>query len=127
MHGSENWENSSRYDTNPYDIGKLGEDGRLPRLVPRGLGNQSTNTVSIFHKGGQDIWKLRLYDWYHTFLRQGTIASILFLLTIWTTMILVFACAYVAIDTGNSKFCGLGKDSDPIKFGPAFAFSLETW
>lgn len=53
--------------------------------------------------------------------------SILFLLAVWTAMILVFACAYVAIDTGNSNFCGLGKGDDPIKFGPAFAFSLETW
>ena len=124
---SDHPEDSSRYDTYPYEIGALGDDGRLPRLVPRNIGTQSTDTVRVFHKGGKDIWKLLLIDWYHSFLRRSTLSSILFLLSVWTAMILVFAGAYVAIDHGNEAFCGLGKEKEPISFGPAFAFSLETW
>ena len=116
----------NHYDSGPYEIAGR-DNGPLPRLVPRDVGTQSTNTVRVFHRGGQDIWKLLLKDWFHAFLRKGTLASVLFLLGVWTTMIIIFAGAYVAIDNGNEEFCGLGKDKEAIKFGPAFAFSLETW
>ena len=120
-------EDSNRYDTAPYEISGRGLDKRLPRLVVRDVGSQSSNIVQVVHGGGEDIWKLQLLDWYHTFLRRSTLSSMLFLLGVWTAMILVFAGAYMAIDNGNETFCGLGKEEEPIQFGPAFAFSLETW
>eukprot|EP00522_Entomoneis_paludosa_P016587 CAMPEP_0172452828 /NCGR_PEP_ID=MMETSP1065-20121228/10367_1 /TAXON_ID=265537 /ORGANISM="Amphiprora paludosa, Strain CCMP125" /LENGTH=360 /DNA_ID=CAMNT_0013204949 /DNA_START=118 /DNA_END=1200 /DNA_ORIENTATION=+ len=42
-------------------------------------------------------------------------------------MILIFAGFYVWQDNQNpNKNCGLGEEGQPIAFGPAFAFSLET-
>ena len=42
-------------------------------------------------------------------------------------MIIVFAAVYVAIDRNDLEVnCGLGTEGNPIEFGPAFAFSLET-
>jgi hypothetical protein len=122
---------SARYDTadsGPYTISGRGKN-RLPRLVPRNVAfGQSKNTVKVFHNyHGRKILKILLHDWFHAFLRLSTLLSIMILLTVWTALIVVFALAYVAIDHGNDTFCGLGNGSDPIRFGPAFAFSLETW
>ena len=69
------------------------------------------------------VWK---YDWFHVLLRQPTWLSLLALIGVWTAMILVFAGVYVAVDKKDTHGCGLGADGDPIEFGPAFAFSLET-
>ena len=49
-------------------------------------------------------------------------------MTIWTGSILFFAALYVLFDNVDEQpQCGLGFDqSEPLQFGTAFAFSLET-
>jgi hypothetical protein len=128
---SQRAQESGRYDTadsGPYTISGRGKS-RLPRLVPRNVAfGQSKNTVKVFHNyAGRKILKILLHDWFHAFLRLSTLVSIMILLTVWTAMIVVFAGAYVLIDQGHATTCGLGNGNDPIRFGPAFAFSLETW
>mmetsp|Transcript_20140 Transcript_20140/g.48102 ORF Transcript_20140/g.48102 Transcript_20140/m.48102 type:complete len:462 (+) Transcript_20140:43-1428(+) len=100
----------------------------IPRLVRRNLTfNQSKNVVRVSHNKGIQIFELLRHDWFHVFLRQNTFLSTVFLISVWTTMILVFAGLYVAFDNRDAeKNCGLGQAGDPIHFGAAFAFSLET-
>ena len=48
-------------------------------------------------------------------------------MSIWTGAILIFAVLYVIYDNAEpSVSCGLGAENKPIRFGGAFAFSLET-
>lgn len=58
---------------------------------------------------------------------MNLIISVFLLLSVWTIAIIIFAGIYMAVDINKaSQSCGLGKDGNPIIFGPAFAFSLET-
>lgn len=101
----------------------------VPRIIRRNMGfNQSRNSVYIHQKNAAlKIWTLVQHDWFHAFLRVATWKSLLFLLSFWTAMILVFAGFYMAVDRQRPDInCGLGVTGFPIGFGPAFAFSLET-
>jgi len=100
----------------------------LPRLVLRNRPfGQSANKVHIEHNQGLRIYSLLKHNWFHTMLRWPTSRSLGILMGTWTGMILLFATLYVWQDSVNSKSdCGLGPDNEPISFGPAFAFSLET-
>ncbi len=103
----------------------------IPRLIKRNLPfKQSKQELAIANKStfkGLRVQRLLSQDWYHVFLRQNTALSVLFLLIIWTSVILLFALIYMKIDSEDPmKDCGLGGAGKPIKFGPAFAFSLET-
>ena len=41
--------------------------------------------------------------------------------------IIIFAGVYMMVDqSSEAATCGLGANGEPIHFGPAFAFSLET-
>ena len=98
-------------------------------MVERNLTyHQSKNKIHISNVNGKDmIWTLLMRDWFHVLLRYPFGLSILGLLTIWTCMILFFAGAYVWVDSKYDDLdCGLGQPGDPIKWGTAFAFSLET-
>jgi hypothetical protein len=100
----------------------------LPRLVQRNLPfAQSQNRVRIGHNQGYKIYMLLRHDWFHVILRLRTSVSLLILLTIWTSAILIFAGLYVWVDNRNPEVnCGLGLEGNPIRFGSAFAFALET-
>lgn len=53
--------------------------------------------------------------------------SLTIFLSGWTFFILCWALIYQAIDAKSPQVsCGLGPPNEPIQFGPAFAFSLET-
>lgn len=100
-----------------------------PRLVLRNLPfDQSRNIVQVRHNQG--CWKMMFlvgHDWFHVLLRRPTYQSLLFLLSIWTFSILVFAGFYMAVDRQDPTVsCGLGEVGSPILWHGAFAFSLET-
>ncbi|MEM1010007.1 MAG: hypothetical protein AAGJ35_13500, partial [Myxococcota bacterium] len=100
------------------------------RLVERNLPfGQSQNRVAInFAKNiGLKKWWLLKDDWFHVVLRLNTMQSLFGLLTIWTTVIVVFGSIYMAVDRAYKDTpCGLGTPPEQIRFGAAFAFSLET-
>ena len=99
-----------------------------PRTVIRNLPfHQSKNRFAVDHNQGWNmLWLLR-HDWFHVFLNIPTPRSLFFLLSVWTGMILLFAFFYMKVDSRvPTVTCGLGVDGNPIEFGPAFAFSLET-
>lgn len=101
---------------------------KSPRLVHRNLPfKQSKNTVNVIHNSGWRIYILLQHDWFHVLLRVPTWQSLPVLLTIWTSMILVFAALYVWVDQSHSDLaCVIGLEGNPITFGSSFAFSLET-
>lgn len=99
-----------------------------PRFIARNLPFfQSRNRVNVTHNQGFKIFLLLYHDWFHVLLRMPTWQSVPMLLAGWTSLIIVFAGLYVWVDNKNPEIsCGLGAEGAPIKFGPAFAFSLET-
>mmetsp|Transcript_13326 Transcript_13326/g.16204 ORF Transcript_13326/g.16204 Transcript_13326/m.16204 type:complete len:563 (+) Transcript_13326:117-1805(+) len=104
---------------------------KIPRLVHRNLPfKQSRQEIAVVNKSVFKTLKLQRIisqDWYHVLLRWNTCLSVLFLLTIWTLSIVIFALIYMHVDARNPMVgCGLGKEGEPIGFSPAFAFSLET-
>jgi len=104
---------------------------KIPRLVHRNLPfKQSKQEIAVVNKTiykGLKVQRILSQDWYHVILRWNTGFSILALLSTWTLMIIIFAGIYMRIDAGAPETnCGLGTPGNPIKFGPAFAFSLET-
>jgi len=103
----------------------------IPRLVHRNLPfHQSQQKVAVENKTDFRSFKVQRIlsqDWYHVFLRQPASLSILFLLILWTCLILLSALIYQKLDRDNPiKMCRLGPNGQPIKFAGAFAFSLET-
>jgi hypothetical protein len=116
--------------------GTVAEEGNVrplhaycPRIIHRNMGfNQSRNSVYVRQKNAMlKILALVQHDWFHAFLRVPTWKSLLFCLSFWTLMIVVFAGLYLAVDRQKPDIsCGLGAAGTPIKFGPSFAFSLET-
>lgn len=102
---------------------------KIPRMVKRDLVfEQSSNIIAMRHGQGFFglFWLLR-HDWFHALLRFPTLHSLGCLLLIWTLMIILFAGIYMGVDRRNPELsCGLGTAGDPIQFGAAFAFSLET-
>jgi hypothetical protein len=107
------------------------DDGHgFPRLIDRNLPfGQSKNTVKVVHRNSRkDLYRLLSKNWFHVFLRQSTSKSLLILITLWTSMILVFAGLYHAADRARPTVdCGLGgPDGELITYYGSFAFSLET-
>lgn len=104
------------------------DDIQLARLVHRDLPfSQSRNRVNVHHNHGFKIFRLLRFDWFHVILRYPKGLCLLFLLSIWTFVIIIFAFIYVAVDSRQPAVdCGLGKIGSPIQFGQSFAFSLET-
>jgi hypothetical protein len=100
----------------------------LPRLVLRNRPfHQSDNKVHIQHNLGWRVFTLLRFNWFHAFLRRPFHQSLLLLMSAWTGAILIFAGIYVWYDQLDTSIsCGLGKVDEPMTFGPAFAFSLET-
>ena len=101
----------------------------LPRLVNRDLPfHQSKNRLTVVNeKHHSHIWGLLMRDWFHVLLRLPAWFSTLMLLCVWTLVILIFAYVYTAIDQQFvNTDCGLGEPGNPISWGAAFAFSLET-
>ena len=102
----------------------------IPRLVARNRPfNQSDNKVQVNHLPDRRIFSLLFRDWFHVILRYNTFHSLSFLLIIWTSMIIVFACIYMTIGDGDSNpenSCGLAGNGERFTFTGAFAFSLET-
>mmetsp|Transcript_29065 Transcript_29065/g.53176 ORF Transcript_29065/g.53176 Transcript_29065/m.53176 type:complete len:519 (-) Transcript_29065:119-1675(-) len=103
------------------------------RILERNLPfHQSKNTLSIGNHNKSALkkmaWFIYHHDWFHLYLRLPTYASVLIFLSLWTSMILVFAGLYIAIDKSHPGDCGLSftDDDGSIKYGSAFAFSLET-
>jgi hypothetical protein len=116
----------------PLDLERQSESEKhvasVPRFVRRNLPYfQSKNKLNVHHNQGfKIIWLVR-HDWFHVLLRMKGWISTTFLLTIWTIMLLIFAAIYVWYDNKDPGVtCGLGPPGEPIQFGPAFAFSLET-
>ena len=104
---------------------------KIPRLVHRNLPfKQSKQEIAVVNKTmykGLKVQRILSQDWYHIFLRYSTWVSILVLLSAWTAVIILFALIYMRMDASSPETeCGLGTAGKPIKFGPAFAFSLET-
>mmetsp|Transcript_43522 Transcript_43522/g.105081 ORF Transcript_43522/g.105081 Transcript_43522/m.105081 type:complete len:514 (+) Transcript_43522:160-1701(+) len=101
----------------------------LPRLVDRNFPYfQSKNQIASKNvKNPPGVFQLLVKDWFHVFLREHVLKSITLLLVSWTVYILIFAVVYVRIDKAYlDRNCGLGEPGTPIRFGTAFAFSLET-
>ena len=112
--------------TNPSSL----ESSGLPRLVLRDRPFfQSGNKLFIQHnKQGFKILKLLRHNWFHYFLRFPTKWSLLVLMSFWTIVIVIFAGLYMIYDRADNQVaCQLGVSADePMLFGAAFAFSLET-
>ena len=101
----------------------------FPRLVQRNLPFfQSKNKVSVIHNKGVEIAPLLRHDWFHVFLRLPSKYSLFMLLSAWTGAVLLFAGIYMAYDNLNDQeTCRLGiSHEEPLEFGAAFAFSVET-
>ena len=101
---------------------------QLARLVRRDLPfAQSRNRVHVGHNHGWKIMRLLRHDWFHVILRYPPGLSLLVLLSVWTGFVIIFAFLYVEVDNRDPNVdCGLGIVGDPINFGQAFSFSLET-
>ena len=108
--------------------GTTEDDLHLARLIHRDLPfSQSRNRVNVRHNHGLKILHLIRHDWFHVILRYPKGICLLFLLSIWTFVVIIFAFIYVAVDGRQPTVdCGLGKVGAPIQFGQSFAFSLET-
>ena len=107
------------------------ELANIPRLIHRNLPfKQSKQEIAVVNRSmykGLKLQRILSQDWYHVILRYNTVLSLLFLLCIWTSVIITFALIYMKIDAISPMTeCGLGTVGNPIRFGPAFAFSLET-
>jgi hypothetical protein len=107
------------------------ELAKIPRLVQRNMPfKQSRQEIAVVNKTlykGLKVQRILSSDWYHVFLRYNTMLSLLVLLAIFTVGIILFAFVYMKIDASSPETnCGLGTAGNPISFGPAFAFSLET-
>jgi hypothetical protein len=104
------------------------ENFQLARLVRRDLPfSQSRNRVHVGHNHGWKILRLLRHDWFHVILRYPPGLSLLVLLSLWTCFVIFFAYLYVKVDSRDPNVdCGLGVVGDPINFGQAFSFSLET-
>lgn len=99
------------------------------RLVTRDLPFfQSKNRLQVTNQHSSlRLWTLLYKDWFHVVLRLNLMMSVIMMLSIWTIAIIIFAGVYMMVDQGsNAATCGLGANGEPIHFGPAFAFSLET-
>ena len=99
------------------------------RLVKRNLPFfQSKNEMQVSNQHMEfRLWKLLWQDWFHVFLRMDIRLSLCLLLGGWIGCCLLFAFVYMYIDRINpAENCGLGGVGNPINFGPAYAFSLET-
>ncbi|GKY97838.1 hypothetical protein MPSEU_000741900 [Mayamaea pseudoterrestris] len=100
-----------------------------PRLVRRNLPfNQSRNIIQVKHnQGTTKIGRLLRHDFFHVLLRLPAWKTTLMLLCIWTSIILVWAAAYMAVDRSEqSAACGIGLRGTQASYYTAFAFSLET-
>jgi hypothetical protein len=83
--------------------------------------------VNVHHNHGLKIFRLIRYDWFHVILRYPKGLCLLCLISIWTFVVIIFAFIYVGVDGRVPTVdCGLGTVGSPIRFGQAFAFSLET-
>jgi hypothetical protein len=102
----------------------------FPRLIDRNLPfGQSKNSVKVEHRNERkDLYRLLFKNWFHVFLRLPTAKSLLILITLWTSLILLFASLYYAVDRANDDVdCGLGSaEGDSMNYYGYFAFSLET-
>jgi len=119
----------------------------LPRMILRNMpycqSNNQCQVINNFNTGARNknkggcysssssssfgLYRLLLSDWFHVLLRIQMHYSILMLLAAWLGMIMVFALAYMEIDTIYDNLdCGLGEPPVHITFAAAFAFSLET-
>ena len=99
------------------------------RLVKRDLPFfQSKNRLQVTNQHtSMRLFSLLQGDWFHVVLRMNFATSLLLLLSGWTVAIIIFAGIYMAVDSSSESMnCGLGDSGEPIHFGPAFAFSLET-
>jgi hypothetical protein len=108
--------------------GQMTNLDELPRLVHRNRAfHQSSSKVYIKHNHGTRIYKLLRFNWFHVFLRWPTKWSLLTLLSVWSTLIVLFGIIYTSYDNIQLNLaCGLGRAGSPITFAGAFAFSLET-
>lgn len=109
------------------DVNTNSESTIPARLVQRNLPNfQSANTLQIANRSLE--WNLTYrYDFFHAILRWRTWISVSCLISLWTLLILIFAKIYESVDRMRpDEDCGLGTEGDPIDFGGAVAFSLET-
>lgn len=100
-----------------------------PPLVRRNLPfDQSKNVIQVKHnQATTKISSLLRHDFFHVLLRLPVWANTLFLLCLWTIIILVFAGAYVAVDRSDQHtICSIGLQGEPVNYYTAFAFSLET-
>ena len=102
----------------------------IPRLVLRDLPfHQSRNRLQVRHnkQGSFKLFMLLKHDWFHILIRLPTSRSLPFLLAVWTGLLVAFAGIYVWVDHRKPDLsCGLSPPGDPMNFGRAFAFSLET-
>lgn len=108
----------------------------LNRLVVRDMPfHQSSNSLRTRHQFTAPLRNFQgpgfFYraDWFHICLHLRTEISLLFLVALWTSVILIYACLYMYVDdhyVGVS--CGLSSTDvdEGISFNGAFAFSLET-
>jgi hypothetical protein len=122
-------DNSYRGFSYRFRRGSVMEDEyQIARLIRRDLPfSQSRNRVHVGHNHGWKIYRLLRYDWFHVILRYPPGLSLLCLLSIWTVFVLIFAGFYVEVDSRDPNVdCGLGLVGDPIAYGQAFSFSLET-
>lgn len=100
----------------------------LPRLVERNLPfGQSRNQIRVHHNLGWRIFNLVRNDLFHVLMTLPTLVSLVGLIVLWTGVIVLYGALYVLFDHHDPEVsCGLGTVGEPIGFGAAFAFSLET-
>ena len=111
------------------DSGNHDTSDVAPRLVLRNLPyGQSYNNIQVRHNyTAMKLYKLIQHDWFHVLLRFPTSQSLLFLISIWTLFLVIWAGCYVWVDRSNIGVeCGLGPNGSSISFRGAFAFSLQT-
>ena len=113
------------------DIVENRDDWPLPpRMVVRNLPfHQSDNAFAVQHTSdlAQRLCLLR-HDWFHVILNLKVHHSLLMLLSSWMLINIVFAGIYMRFDRLNGQdVCGMGVNAtQPIAFGAAVAFSVET-
>lgn len=88
---------------------------------------QSSGAVHMMRSGWRSraLLRLGLSDWFHVVLAMNFWGIAMLVVVLYTTIMLIFAGIYMAID-GEKSACGLAAINTTLPFLTAFSFSLET-
>ena len=101
---------------------------RRHRLVRRDAPFRQSSGKIFMMRSGLRLRQLRLIalsDWFHVLLESRMTVIVALTTALYTSIIIIFAAMYMAID-GKQSSCGLAAPGTDLDLHTAFAFSVET-